>query len=104
MFEDKNPIEYVIEEIFQEDSKVAVAIAKCESGLKQFDSTGKVLRGRVNSKDTGIFQVNETYHLKNSLKLGYDIHSVVGNIAYAKYLYDKNGLRDWLPSKDCWSK
>ena len=37
---------------------VLLAIAGCESGLKQFDGRGDVIRGRENKNDVGILQIN----------------------------------------------
>lgn len=79
-------------------------VARCESGKRQFQANGEVLRGRQNEKDVGIFQINEFYHLENSKKIGIDIYTPEGNVAYAKYLYDRNGTRDWNWSKECWGK
>lgn len=78
-------------------------VAKCESGLRQFNRDGSVLRGKQNSQDVGILQVNERYHLAESKRLGYDIHTLVGNIDYGMYLYEKQGLKPWNWSKHCWS-
>jgi hypothetical protein len=85
------------------DSKLAVKIAFCESRLTQFDSDGKVLRGKQNPQDVGIFQINEKYHLEASQKLGYDIYTTEGNIAYGLYLLKKEGSRPWAWSKSCWN-
>ena len=79
-------------------------VAKCESGLRQFNSDGSVLRGRQNSQDVGILQINERYHLEASRKMGYDIHTTKGNIDYGLYLYKHQGLTPWNWSKECWSK
>jgi hypothetical protein len=81
---------------------LVVKIAKCESGLRQFDSNGRVLRGVVNHKDVGIFQVNEFYHLEESRRLGFDIYSVGGNIQYATWLLKSQGTEPWSWSKKCW--
>ena len=79
-------------------------VAKCESGLRQFNSDGSVLRGVVNSKDVGIFQINEFYHLDSSTKMGIDIYSIDGNIEYAKHLYETQGLKPWGWSRWCWNE
>ena len=92
-----------IEKEFGVDS-IMVKIASCESHFRQFDKNGEVLRGEQNPLDRGIFQINEYYHLENSKQLGYDIYTIKGNIGYARYLYDKNGTRDWGWSKFCWKK
>lgn len=81
-----------------------VAIARCESTYRQFDEDGNVLRGKQNSKDVGVMQINEYWHLVDSKKLGYDIYTLDGNLGYAKYLYAHQGLDPWKYSKDCWSK
>lgn len=80
------------------------AIAKCESQYRQFDATGALLRGLVNSKDVGVMQINEYYHLVDSKKLGYDIKTLVGNIQYGAYLLKHQGTAPWNASKKCWSK
>lgn len=102
LFEDIHPIEYAIREEFGELGDTMIKVAECESGLGQFDSKGEVLRGKINPQDVGIFQLNEFYHLKTAEKMDIDIYTVRGNIAYAKYLYEKNGLKDWEASRSCW--
>ncbi len=79
-------------------------VAKCESGFRQFNKDGSVLRGRQNSLDVGAFQINENYHLKASKSLGYDIHTLEGNIDYAEHLYKTQGLKPWNWSKHCWGQ
>ena len=77
-------------------------IALCESGKRQFNDDGSVLRGGYNPQDVGIFQINEHYHLQRSKDLGLDIYTLEGNIGYALLLYQENGTRDWNWSKSCW--
>ena len=79
----------------------AVAIAFCESGLRQYHN-GKTLQGVVNAQDKGVFQVNEKYHLERSRALGLDIHTTKGNIEYALWLLEREGDRHWNASKPCW--
>ena len=81
---------------------VMVEIARCESRFRQFNADGSVLRGTVNPKDVGLFQINERYWLKKSKELDYDIYAERGNIEMALWLYKKNGTRDWSASKPCW--
>jgi len=81
-----------------------VDIAKCESQFRQTNQNGKVLRGTANSFDVGVMQINEKYHLEKSKKLGLNIYSLEGNMAYARYLYEKEGARPWLASSKCWAK
>lgn len=80
-----------------------VNVARCESTFREFGKDGEVLRGKVNPLDRGIFQINETYHLRDSAKMGIDIYTIEGNIAYARYLYDTQGTKPWNWSRGCWS-
>lgn len=84
------------------DDNLALEIARCESGLRQYDQDGQVVRGQVNPKDIGVFQVNENYHLKKSLALGLDIYTTRGNIEYAMSLIKKSGDQPWSASRACW--
>lgn len=94
-------VEEAVREYFA-DIPLMAEISKCESRFRQFDTSGDSLRGKVNSNDVGALQVNETYHLKRSKKLGYDIHSLQGNMAYARLLYEESGPQPWSPSYPCW--
>ena len=94
--------EEIITEKFAE-TPILKKIAFCESRYRQIDSiTGKVLRGLVNSQDVGVMQINERYHLNDSLKLGFDIHTLEGNVGYAKHLYKTQGVKPWIHSSPCW--
>jgi len=85
------------------DMPILVDIARCESTFRQYGSNGEVIRGLVNPADVGVMQINEKYHGDSALKLGYDIYSVEGNVAFAKYLYDKYGTSPWSSSEKCWA-
>lgn len=85
-----------------------IPICACEStGSKegkprQFDNSGGVLRGTINPQDVGMCQINLDYHQKSAEKLGYDLFSEKGNIAYANLLYKTQGTVPWSLSKRCW--
>ncbi len=96
-------VEEAVREYFA-DIPLMAEISKCESRYRQYEPSGEVLRGIVNSKDVGALQVNETYHLKRSQKLGYDIYSLQGNMAYARLLYEESGPQPWASSYPCWGK
>ncbi len=81
------------------DVPVMASIASCESRYRQFNADGSVHRGVANTHDIGLFQINETYWREESLKMGYDIYTLDGNIGFAKVLYGRNGTRDWNWSK-----
>lgn len=86
------------------DAPIMAEVAFCESRFRQFDENGNVLRGVENSLDVGVLQINEKYHLDTAQKLGLNIHTLEGNMAYAKYLYDTQGTRPWNHSSTCWGK
>lgn len=86
------------------DIPVMIEIARCESRFRQHDRDGEVLRGEKNNLDRGVMQINEYFHNENSEKLGYDILTIEGNTAYARYLFEKYGLKPWVSSARCWGK
>ena len=83
------------------ETPILAEIARCESTFRQIDKDGKVLRGVVNKSDIGIMQVNLYYHGAKAQDLGFDLETVNGNLAYAKYLYDKEGVTPWNSSAKC---
>lgn len=78
-------------------------IAWCESRLIHYKNNGEVLHGKIDSRDIGLFQISEKYWLDTANKLGYNIYNLDDNIAMAKYIYKKQGISAWNPSKSCWS-
>lgn len=86
------------------DAPIMAKVAFCESTFRQFDKDGSVHRGVVNNKDVGLMQINEYYHLDTAEKLGLDIYTIQGNVAYARYLFEKEGTTPWLSSSPCWGK
>lgn len=95
-------LESAVREYFS-DEPVLAEVARCESTFRQFDSSGHVVRGEADSNDVGIMQINERYHLERARALGYDIYTLQGNMAYARYLYEMEGTKPWKASKPCWS-
>jgi hypothetical protein len=86
------------------DEPLLAEIASCESQFRQFGKDGQVLRN-PNSSAVGVFQIMSSLH--SSLadeKLGLDINTLQGNVAYARFLYEREGTRPWNASKACWSK
>src|SRR4051812_40293492 len=67
-----------------------IAIARCESEFRQFNTDGTVLHGGNKHTMTGIFQIAHL-HQEEALRHGMDIDTIAGNIAYAKLLYDEEG-------------
>jgi hypothetical protein len=76
------------------DSPDMITIAQCESGFRQYNNAGTVLLGGVGT-NVGIFQINEVAHAATALGLGFDIYTPEGNMGYAKYLYQKQGVKPW---------
>ena len=86
------------------DTPILAKVAGCESEFRQVDSNGNILRGIENHGDVGVMQINETYHLDRATKLGLNIYTLQGNMAYAKVLYNEFGTAPWMASSACWSK
>jgi hypothetical protein len=86
------------------DAPIMARIAECESHFRQFNGDGGVYRGKENNKDVGVMQVNEFYHLDTSKKMGINIYTLDGNLAYARYLYENEGTTPWASSQACWGK
>jgi hypothetical protein len=84
------------------DSPEMVAIARCESGFRQYTDGEQVLRGGLGGNMIGIFQFHEKYHRAAALQLGHDIDSPVGNIGYARVLFASSGTTPWNASNYCW--
>jgi hypothetical protein len=99
----KKNTEQIVREYFH-DIPIMIDVARCESAYRQFDQDGLVLRGRVNSQDVGVMQINEKYHLEASKKLNLNIHTIEGNMAYARHLYKTQGTTPWRYSSPCWNK
>ncbi|MEY4723173.1 MAG: putative peptidoglycan binding domain [Candidatus Parcubacteria bacterium] len=77
------------------DAPDMIAVAKCESGYRQFAAPGTVLHGGTGGAYVGIFQIGERLHRAAALAKGDDIDTIVGNIAYARVLYDASGSVPW---------
>ena len=96
-------VKRITKEYFKE-TPILAEIARCESTYRQFSSAGVPLRGIVNGADVGVMQINETYHLARSAKLGMDIDTLEGNLEYGALLYKEQGSQPWSASKPCWGK
>ena len=101
MFAESQTVEEYVREYFEEDPVLA-EVARCESKFRHFGKNGDIIRGEINSKDVGVMQINEHYHKDTALKLGLNIYSLDGNLAYAQYLYDREGTQPWMSSSKCW--
>jgi len=85
-----------------EDKPVLIEIAECESTFRHWDpETGEPL-SNPNSSATGAMQLMASYHREPASNLGWDIDTLEGNLAYAEYLYDTEGVTPWEASRHCW--
>ena len=97
----QNPSRAQLQNLFQAASKkykVPVqyieAVSEMESGWRQYDKSGQVLRGSVTPDDQGIMQINEKAH-PDAFPMARD--SVSFNINYGAALLEDNYKRygDW---------
>lgn len=100
--------ERIVEEIHKvfPDAPIMLKVAKCE-GTRHGLLDPKAFNPTNNSNDSGIFQISEKYHggTNGYRALGLtDMFDVKQNLAYARHLYDTQGLEPWKWSKPCWSK
>jgi len=102
-FDQSQTVEQYIRNYF-DDEPIMAEVASCESHFRQFGNDGKVLKN-ANSSAVGVFQIMSSIHASMAdQNLGLDIYSLQGNAAYARYLYERQGLKPWAASKACWSK
>ena len=78
-----------------------ITVAKCESQFVHYKEDGTVLRGWIDSRDTGVMQVNTYYHGETADQMGLDLEDLEDNMKYARYLYDRNGFADYSASAPC---
>jgi hypothetical protein len=90
--------------VFFKEAPVMVEVARCESGLRQFNEWGEVLRGGAGQGMIGLFQLHERYHRAEALTRGYNIDTLLGNMGYARELYREQGSTPWLSSAHCWER
>lgn len=86
------------------DIPILTKIAGCESQYRQFNSEGDILKGEKNKYDRGVMQINILYHAETAESLGLDLDNIDDNVAYARYLYEKQGAKPWISSSACWAK
>ena len=68
----------------------------CESGGRQ-EVNGKLVVSKT--KDVGIAQINLKAHSKTAKSMGLDLTDANDNLAFAKYLYEKDGITPWVCAK-----
>ena len=96
-------VEVAVRDYFK-DIPVMIQIARCESQFRHTLADGSVLRGERDGADTGVMQINTRYHSITATELGLDLTSFEDNMAYARYLYEKQGTQPWKASSACWGR
>lgn len=96
-------VESAVREYFAE-TPIMIPIAKCESKFRQYASSGNPLYGGAGGKMVGVFQIHSDVHAVFARGKGMDIETLDGNMAYAKYLYEREGTQPWISSFPCWGK
>ena len=99
---DSKNVERYVNDYFA-DTPILAEIAGCESHYRQFNKNGDPLRGEKNHYDVGVMQINELYHADEAAKLGLDINTIEGNVAFARHLYERSGAKPWMSSSPCWA-
>ncbi len=87
-------VEAAVREAFA-DAPIMIDVARCESRFRQFAEDGSALRGGSGKAYIGTFQIGERLHKAPAAAMGYDIETLEGNIAYARYLYGQSGAVPW---------
>lgn len=95
--------EAVVRKYFS-DIPVMIQVARCESDFRQTLPDGSVLHGKVDPRDIGVMQINTGYHGAEAKELGLDLNKLKDNMAFARYLYEKQGTKPWSASRACWSQ
>ena len=97
----RQALEMLIREEFGANSPM-LRVAYCESGLRHFYlNSNAVVRSHTN--DFGVFQINYPTWGKTAQNMGIDIMSPSGNIQFARYILDKQGISAWNSSMGCWN-
>ena len=95
--------EATVREYFK-DIPIMIQVARCESTFRHTLADGTVLRGIVDNADTGVMQINKRYHEKAAIAMELDLENIHDNMAYARYLYEKQGTQPWNASAPCWGR
>lgn len=86
------------------DIPVMIQIARCESTFQHKLADGSTIKGRVDPADTGVMQINKRYHQKAAATMGLNLEDIYHNMAYARFLYERQGTQPWNASAPCWAK
>ncbi len=97
-----NKTEEIVRSYFR-DIPVMIQIARCESTFRHTLPDGSILKGKVDSADTGVMQINKRYHEETAASMNLNLDDIYHNMAYARYLYETQGTQPWSASAPCWN-
>jgi hypothetical protein len=84
------------------DIPVMAEIARCESTFRHKLQDGSILQGRIDPADTGVMQINKRYHEATAIAMQLNLQDIYHNMAYARHLYETQGVQPWSASMPCW--
>jgi len=84
------------------DIPVMAEIARCESTFRHKLQDGSILQGRIDPADTGVMQINKRYHEATAIAMQLNLEDIYHNMAYARHLYETQGVQPWSASMPCW--
>jgi hypothetical protein len=84
------------------DIPIMIEVARCESTFRHTLADGSVLQGRVDPDDTGVMQINKFFHEETAVAMQLNLDDIYHNMAYARYLYERQGTQPWSASMPCW--
>ena len=91
----KTDTEKYIYEVFGiENYKIAIALARAESGLRE-----EAIGFNVGSVDIGVFQINSVHFKKEGCSLK-EVSTMKGNIDCAYKIYQASGWNPWVAFKN----
>lgn len=76
------------------DAPEMLFVLDCESSLTHYKEDGTVLRGRV-TPDVGVSQISLEYNGKQAEALGYDVEDIYDNFAFARVIFEEQGINAW---------
>ena len=79
-------------------------ISFCESSGKHFDGNGEVLRGEIDPRDTGKFQISSFYFGDAAEAIELDLEDPEDNEKMALWIFNNYGSVPWVKSFDCWNR
>lgn len=74
-----------------------VEVAKGESGLQQWHKDGSLVKGRVDPRDSGLFQINSGHWDAEAKRLGLDYkNNIEDNVKMARHIANTQGITAWV--------